>query len=303
MNPHVKELALRTIGTGIYKKNIHYMWGPAMDINQFIVAKVLAGSAGMSGWVIQKAYHKLGIQMQVSKDVSDDLLATDFDETSKIENIPWPAPVIEMFFEDPGLPSILIMKTKPEMLAQWFTGLEIGLKSEEYITALMQEGSGPDATQLSLQLNGEMYADFLTNAQSPPMGEGILSYSLNEADNASICYMIHLALKVLIFSSIPQYKPLPLTKKEMTHGGKPDVKGRPARPSFHSTYLPKVVYEKQKATHVEGGRDFRGRRGHIRWYHNERFTHRKDTWDFVPPVKDPHTGKYPERATIKVRKP
>jgi hypothetical protein len=89
----------------------------------------------------------------------------------------------------------------------------------------------------------------------------------------------------------------------MHYGGKPDVKGRPNRPSFRVVYLPSIVRPKAPVQTNGEGKDFRGRRGHIRWYHDERYVNRKGTWDFIQPIKDPKTGKYPEHMVYKVRKP
>lgn len=304
MNPQIQENALKTIRSGVYQKNIHYFFGPQLDPEQYKVVNLLAGSSGASSWIIQKSYHHLGVQMQVSKQVSDDLIATDFGPASRVENVPWIAPVVEVYFEDPILPTILVMKTTPKKLQEWFPMLEVELFRDEYINALMQEsGEKIEAKQLSLQLAPEMYDEFLLTAQTPPMKSGIFSVPLSESDNEVICFMLHLVLKTFAFASIPHFKPIPLTRKQMTMGGKAGVKERPNRPSLRITYLPKIITPfVTKDIIPSGGKEFRGRRGHIRWYNSERFTHRKGTWDMISPVKDPHTGEYPKRMILKVRK-
>jgi hypothetical protein len=114
--------------------------------------------------------------------------------------------------------------------------------------------------------------------------------------------MLHLALKVFTFSSISQYTPTPLSKKQMTKGGKPQVKGRPDKPSFRVAYTVDVREETKKETVRETAtREFRGRRGVIRWFHHERFTHMRGKWIFIQPIKDPKTGKYPERSIFRKR--
>lgn len=305
MNNTVKEIAEKAFAEGIYKKNIHYIYRPGANPDEFQMVKAMAGSPGMSSWIIQQAYRIVGSQMHVSKEVSDDLQATDFSEASKIENVPWIAPVVEVYFEDPSLPTILVMKTHPALLQEWFPQLDVDLESTEYITALMQEGSDElTSKMLSIQLKPSMYDAFLNNAEVPDMQHGYFSSALSEVDNNVMCYMIQLVLKVFAFSSIPAYKPVSITRKQMTKGGKPDVKGRPVRPAFRTSYLPKVI---SQPVHTDTGtgteREFHGRRGHIRWYSNERFVNKKDTWDFIKPVADPTTGKYPTRTVFKVRKP
>lgn len=301
MNNTVREIAEGAFAEGIYKKNIHYIYRSNSNLREFQMAKALGGSPGQSSWLIQQVQQKVGIQMQVTKEVSDDLQETDFSSAAKIENVPWMAPAVEVYFEDPLLPTILVMKTTPDMLRQWFPKLEIGLVSEEYITALMQSGKDEGATQLSLQLKPEMYEAFLSDAVTPDMEQGLFSSALTAQDNNTMCYMLHLALKVFAFASIPVYKPIPITRKQMTCGGKPDVKGRPDRPSFRTAYLPKVITNKHTISDGDG-REFHGRRGHIRWYQDERYVNKKGTWDFIQPVVDPLTGKYPKGKLIKVRK-
>ncbi len=302
MNSNVAETAIKALHQGIYKKNIHYLFKTPIDVREFEMVKAMAGSPGQSSWMIQQAHRMVGIQMHVSKQVSDDLLASDFSQASKVENVPWMSEVIEVYFEDPLLPTILVMKTSPEKVQKWFPQLHVGLKEKEYISACMQEGSGMDGRLLSLQLKPDMYDAFLTKGETETMDRSsIFSVDLSEQDNCSISFMMNLVLKVFAFASIPNYKPKPLTKKQMYFGGKPEVKGRPQRPSFKTDYLPSTVYPKQTPSTPSEGREFHGRRGHIRWYHSEKFVNRKGTWDFIKPSIDPSTGKYPERHLFKVR--
>lgn len=303
MNNTVKEIAEKAFAEGIYKKNIHYIYRAGANPDEFQMVKTMAGSPGMSSWVIQQSYRIVGTQMHVAKEVSDDLQATDFSNASKIENVPWIAPVVEVYFEDPLLPTILVMKTNPTLLQKWFPQLEVDLEDTEYITALMQEGSDElTSKMLSIQLKPSMYEAFLNNAEVPDMKYGFYSSALSEVDNNVMCYMIHLVLKVFAFSSIPTYKPVSITRKQMNKGGKPDVKGRPFRPAVRTAYLPNVI-SASISTGTGTEREFHGRRGHIRWYNDDRFVNKKGTWDFIQPVVDPTTGKYPTRTIFKVRKP
>lgn len=303
MNPEVQRLAVESLNKGVYKKNIHWLFGPEFDFQEFEIVKRLGGSPGMSTWMVHKIHQKLGVQMQVSKQVSDDLIATDFGVASKVENVPWPAQCVELYFEDPSLPSIVVMKCRPQDIENWVPQLKVGLEDVEYITALMQEGSDIETGKhLSLQIKPSMYQDFLQDATVPAMQTGPLSSTLSSSDNATICYMVHLALKVFAFASIPQYRPAPITRKQMHWGGKAGVKNRPNRTSFKLDYLPKIIHPRATPSQRHEGREFHGRRGHIHWYHSERFVNRKGTWDFIQPVIDPATGKYPGRV-IKVRKP
>jgi hypothetical protein len=304
MNPEVQQIALDAFNKGIYKKNIHYMFSPNADPAEFAYVKKMGASPAMSAWMIQQSHRKAGVQMQVAKAVSNDLMSSDFSTAAKIENVPWAAPVIEVYFEDPLLPTILLMKTDPTQLQVWFPEIDCGKLQGEYITGLMQEGSGEFTGKLlSLQLKPDMYDVFLATGHTTKMDTGLFSSELTEQDNCSMAFMVHLALKVFVFASMPAYKPKSIVRKQMTFGGKPDVKGRPNRPSFHVVYAPKVIYPKHESNLSASGKAFLGRRGHMHWYLHERFVNRKGSWDFMAPIPNPKTGKYPEVNIIKVRKP
>lgn len=304
MRKNIVDTALEAFARGVYKKNIHYVFEKGANPREFAHVKALADSPGMSAWLIQQCQYKAGTQMHVSKQVSDDLMASDFSETSRFEDVPWVSPVVELYFEDPLLPTILLMKSTPEQLQKWFPQIAVDLQAPEYITALMQEGSDMLTGKfLSLQLKPDMYESFLDKGETENMRMGLLSSSLSEQDNFAMAFMLNLAAKVFAFASIPNFKPAAITRKQMKYGGKPDVKGRPQRPAFRVDYLPKVVYAPAHATTEPHQRTFLGRRGFIRWYSAERFVNLKGTWTFIQPVKNPLTGKYPERNLIKVRKP
>jgi hypothetical protein len=264
----------------------------------------MGGFSGVSGWISQQTYYTDGVQMQVSKQVTNDLLATDFSSAAKIENVPWISPSVEVYFEDPMLPTVLVLKTSPKELTEMYPHipLQMDLTNPEYISVLMQEGRAGDRQQLHIQLRPELYERFLAYGEAPTMIGGDVSFSLEPKDSASICYMLHLVLKVFAFASIPAYKPTPLTRKQMHYGGKPGVKNRPDRPSMRICYLPTIIRPKPPEPEPGDSKEFNGRRGHIRWYMNDRFVNRKGTWDFIRPIQDPKTGKYPQ-CLYKIRKP
>lgn len=303
MNPEIFNSAQESFKKGIYQKNIHYIFERGAKADEFAMIKTLAGSPGMSAWMIQQAYYKTGVQLQVQKAVSDDLLFSDFSKVAKIEDIHWPAPVVEVFFEDYALPTILLMKYKPDDLQKLLPQIEIGLKSEEYITGLMQEGSDPiNGKLLSLQLKSDMYNKFLQTGECEEMDTGPMSYPLSATDNCAMSFMLHLALKVFTFASIPVFKPVPIARKQMIYGGKSGIKDRPEKPSFRVQYLPKIITLKKKAEEKVRHIQFKGRRGHIRFFSSEKFVNKKGTWIFVEPLRNPLTKSYPEIKLVKVRK-
>jgi hypothetical protein len=310
MTHHEAEtLAIDAFNKGIYAKNIEYGYSKNADIREFELVKRMAGSPGQSSWLIQQAHNKLGVQMQVSKEVTDDLLLSDFAPASKMEDIPWPAQVVELYFEDPKLPSILLMKATPSDVARWFPDLEVGIKEKEYITGMLQEGTGNNAKVLSLQLKPSMYDHFINESETEAMTDlSYLNKSLNAQDNATFAVLMRLAMKVFAFASIPHLRPQPVMRKDMTWGGKAEVKGRPNRPSFRCVYLPNIrTFDSKEPfpnnSEVHGQKhDFNGRRGHFRYFHNERFTHMRNRWTYIRPIPGPD-GTVPRVNVMKVRKP
>jgi hypothetical protein len=109
-------------------------------------------------------------------------------------------------------------------------------------------------------------------------------------------FMALLAYKVLVFASIPQFRPKETSKKELHFGGKPGVCGRPRRPMFKVLYLPSQRKEKEDYRRAENGahHEFKGRRGFFRFYQDERFVSLKGQRRFIPPVPGPD-GAYPKR--------
>lgn len=290
-----------------FAKDIRYVFASG-DVNSLAYYKAMGGSPAQAAWMVQSAQKKVGIQMQVTKQVSDDLMATDFGGSAKVDDVPWPNPVIEFFFEDKLIPTIILMKTTPDQYKRWFPELDVSqLDPTDYLTGMMQEGIGSDAKALSLQLKPNMYEAFLQSGdtQEENMELGIFSHDLSPEDNCCMAFMVNLCLKVLAFSSIPEYKATPITRGMMTRafGGKPGVNDRPSVPTFRTQYqyLPRII--RPKAEPQGGSHEFLGRLGHIRFYRSEVFKNMKGKWDWIRPIANPKTGKYPERKDLKVRKP
>lgn len=281
------DLAMKAFADGIYAKNLNYRFSKNADLEEFQFIKKHAGSPGQATWLTQQMYARVGIQYQVQKEVSDEMMETDFSAGSQLEDVPWPAPAIEMYFEDPKLPTIIMMKTSPQYIESTLPGMKVALKEREYLTAVMQEGSDPiNHAALSLQLHPGLYKQFLDTAETVRMEDfGSFSASLNDRDHASISFMLNLAIKVLVFASLPRFKPAPIGRKQMHFGGKPDVKGRPQRPAFRTFYAPNIRYlsDGPKSQNETGfKREFRGRRGYWVYYKHERYTLRRGTWDYIP---------------------
>jgi hypothetical protein len=282
-----------------YAKNISYSFNG--DPREYEIAKRLAGGPGQVVWLMHSVHQKHGMQMQVSKQVSDDLAVTDFHAGTLIENIPMPAKCVEIFFDDPQIPTILMLRCTKDDISVWFPWMEAAWSDGEHLFAIIQEGTPPNGKHHTVHLVGGQLQRFIDGEFNDAMNTGILSAYLSKGDDEEMGKMIKLALKVFIFSSIPQFKPSPITRK-MMKAGKPGVCNRPNRPSVRVQYLPHVYYDGESKA-GSGSKAFHGRRGHVRWFSSEYFVNKKGSWSYVRPVADPATGRFPERSIARVRKP
>lgn len=286
--------------TGGYRKNINFI-----RMND-VINPLYMDSLSVNAWLLHRVYHKAGIQLQVEKVVSDELIATDFKGTCSVSDIPWLAPAIEVYFEDPLLPSILLGRFTVQQvrdLSGFSATFRNSPKDEELMTFLLECDSEPKQTFVHALETVPNCEHFLRSGELPvPNLLGPKSTELTQDENNDLRAMVNLALKVLVFASTPVHLKTPLTRKTMRHGGKPGVHDRPPRPAFRITYLPHVIREKHPAEANGVGRDFHGHIGYIRWYRHERFVHRRGTWDYVRPAVDPATGEFPKRQ-FKVIKP
>jgi hypothetical protein len=303
MNPEEKlALAREAFEKRAYAKNIFYRFDPSADFRELEFYRKMAGTPGESNWIIQQCYRRHGVQIQVQKDVSDDLMETDFALGSKLEDVPWPAQVVEVYFEDPKLPTLLVMKAAPGDVEKMLPGSIVEIRQKEYLTALMQEGNGDlNHSFLSLQLHPDLYDNFITNGEAQTMdGMAAMNTALQDADSATLSVMLQLVMKVFVFASIPNYRPNEITRKQMHFGGKPDVKGRPHRKSLRILYAPNIISDRKINGPSGIVRSFKGRRGHLHYYRDERFVNRRGTWDYFPRI---YGSGDMEKTVIKVRKP
>ncbi len=303
----IEELAWGAFARNVYAKNIDYTFaGPAPKnwVAEHDFYKKVGGSPGETAWMLQRAYEFHGQQIHVQKEVSDDLLSSDFAGATLLENIHWPAKVMEVYFEDPRLPTIVLGKIYAAVdIPRWFPGLHSPLTEREFINVYMQEGKMPAPLALSLQLRRDMYQAFMDTGTVPAMDMGPVNHPLNDQDHAAMCFMLHLALKVFAFAATQHGRPQTIGRKQMQHGGKPGVAGRPNRPAARVFYLPNVraqlaATQQLQAQPEFSGRAFLGRRGFFRFYKHERYT---IPWSYVLPVPGPD-GTIPRRKAV-VRKP
>lgn len=253
---------------------------------------------------LSEAFHsKRGVQMRVTKEVSDDMLLTDMGNVG-FHEVPWVAPSVEVFWEDPTLPTILLARANRLELESTVRGRLnhlIPLPVERVMVRM--DCQSPDGQKVLTEVLKEdtWEAAFIRGEQTEAL-QG--SLPINPQEARALRFMMGLAFKVFAYASLPRYAPekvvAPITR---AMGGKPGYMGRPMRPALRIIYLPSVH---TVVKHEEGsnggpyiGRSFNGRRGHFRTYRHERYQTMRGVRQFIAPIR---VSGAPE-VTYMVRQP
>ena len=250
-----------------------------------------------------------GAQMWVAKEVSDDLQASDLDpEDIGFAEIDWPSNRLEVYFEDPEIPTFLATRASNrdqyDALCR-ILGLSLEVRPSEearlgdpepFITI-----QGMDDTQCVWSISSKASdIDFFSG--SPNGSSNIYrrdSLPLSGEEESILRSLSVLLFKVLLFASsegcgyrATKEKP---TKKQ---GGKPGFKNRPVTNRLIVEYLPRQLKERKIAAE-EGTKvhQFNGRRGHWRRFRSEKFTKLCGTKKFILPIPGPD-GKFPKRKFV-----
>ena len=244
-----------------------------------------------------------GAQMWVSKQVSDDLLASKMD-TPEFDDLQWPAESLEFYFEDPALCSLMVVDNTTPSLSRWVEKILDSkmLQVNEFkplISILLQDGNCK-ASNMVISASSVKPEDLkLYCEESLPLPE--VGETMSNDEEEALRFMTTLCLKVMVLASIPKFKPRATleqpTKKE---GGKAGHLHRAKLPRFVVRYLPEHLAE--RAAHVKkvraeaaaSGHTFRGRNGHIRKYKDDRYVNMKGQQQFIFPVPGPD-GTVPMR--------
>ena len=254
--------------------------------------------------ILMKWYHmNHGSQLVCELDVTNDMSHTDVEDVS-LSDIPFPADSIEFFFADTKIPTILVFKGAIGDIVR-----RIGIDD-----VFSEETNARDS--LNFWIETRSGAGFMFRANETNWNElmssdvddqqvMINSTAFSQAEWDSIRPAFMMVIKVLIYASIPHHtvETIGTKKRHYPLGGKPGIRNRPARPSKRIVYLPEI--RKERAYEEEGTlkHEFRGRRGHLRFYKHKRFKKSglQNTWAFIPPVRGPN-GEMP-KAVFRVRKP
>ena len=286
-------------------KNIDYSVVVDPDMRQWVLEVEYNEKSSFTFSVIHMEKQRLeGVNYVVEKRVSDDLLDASLGNIN-FSNIPWPSNSIEMYFEDPAIPTLLIQKfTKEEIHATAgkfnmpTQGIIESMPSGEIIWSYVHSGKG----YLHLSQTPDVLNGWVCGV---PVDSGTKGTCFKEAPSAqenANRELLLLAYKVLLYAAVPQLAPSKVTSKSLRFGGKPGVKGRPDRPIYRVVDLPKVYREGKVAQVIKfAGKVFRGRHGHFHHYRSDVFVNKQGTFEYWPPVLGPD-GTLP-KIKYKVRKP
>lgn len=256
-----------------------------------------------AGWIALVRHAKDGAHMYVSKEVSDDLDHSHIDDPD-FANLTWPHDRLELYFEDPSLPSFLAQRATGRADYEALNGyaahdafrLSDDKLSKLNITRVtlmaMTNGDTPVVVRMPIpDINAFARGDNMDRAEYT---DGIC---------AAIRDMTVRLFKVLLFAASDGYAPRVTTERPTkAQGGKPNFKGRPKTKRFIVEYLPRQQVAKKRAN-AEATRthNFRGRHGHWRVYKADRYVNMRGRREYMHPIPGPD-GKIPPRK-FRVIKP
>ena len=260
-----------------------------------------------------------GAQMWVSKEVSDDLQAADIDtDEIKFEETEWPHDRMEVYFQDPTIPTLLVSNvTNSELKAEVLSMLPRDTRGNE-IRELM-------ATHKVLNSDRVMQARMLQVLAENRKGElCAFTYMPSDMDRfaagadltsedfpkcaatqmasdeqAEMRRLTVLFYKVLLLAGSEGHSVRRTHEKPTrAEGGKPGFKNRPSHERLIVEYLPRHRVERRKDAEAQGKKhQFLGRRGHWRKFRSDYFKNVQGMRKFIYPIAGPD-GKPPKRKFI-----
>lgn len=297
-----REDVIAAMRSGKYARDV--TWLRNLTIEGLNIGYRDEGDAFTTTAFTHMVYEKRGVQVRVQKEVSDDMLLSDLGDV-KFGEIPWPAAGVEMFFEDPTLPTVVLAKTSAAELERMLPGLEI--KAPPGMT---QEQVREERVMLAMQSAEGVCLTFnlLQSVWDLTVNEGAMlnfdkAVALEADEHAVMKEMLRLALKVFAYASLPHYQPEPVREITKKMGGKPGFKERPARPALRVIYAPNLHTPREAGSgeHEVTGKTHRflGRRGYFRTYRHERYREMRGKRVYIGPIK---VAVAPPPTTIVVRK-
>jgi hypothetical protein len=216
-----------------------------------------------------------GVQLRVLRDVTDELSFVEFRNVIH-STVPLFADSVEIYYEDRRYPTIIISDfTKAtQYLYEKVTGKTILYEDRRFaiLTNLGESGAGGVTI-----LKHISERDILEGWDK--LGEMSLKdrSELGQKGEEQEIFLAKTALKVLMYCSIPEYRPYKFLRRRQLKGGKAGVKNRPKTPIFMTRFLPPVIYRIQRKNDVGHGikKCPHMRIGHFRMLHADRYKEHK----------------------------
>ncbi len=256
---------------------------------------------------------KEGAQLWVAKDVSDDMLVADLDpDDIKFAEVEWPEQRLEVFFEDPAIPTMLAASSSDLEMHQAVERLvkkkiTVSEKDAEKLRAPTRfvtvqtedhEGSALSVTYPPEDID-RFAAGELTDTRQT---ETDVSTSMDDEETSTMKDLTVLLFKVLLLISSEGHA-VRRTREKPTRrqGGKPGFKNRPTTDRLIVEYLPRHLEERRSAAldaaKSDTSRQFKGRRGHWRRFRSPKFVNARGKKRFIYPVMGPD-GTLPRKKFV-----
>lgn len=239
-----------------------------------------------------------GTQLVVSRELSDELAQTDLQNfTADDLVIMWPS--MEIYFEDPALPTIAWFVKDKEYADSCtkYLGMPYELACEDHFGFEWYDTLG---TGYTCQLGRSLLNAWMAGGDIPTM-KGMIPNDPEEAALQKKLFM--LLAKLFIYCSLPQYRPQAVSRKQLHHGGKAGVHNRPKRPVYIVT-VPAVKYQPKARVSASSGKEVvpHRRRGYLRKLVSERFLpNKRGTFVHVRPCMV-HGGTVSDHIYLAVTK-
>lgn len=293
---------------------------------KFFTSKVAQRNQTATQMIVAHLLHvRFGAQLWVTKEVSDDLLLTSVDDPTDFPMLEWPHHRLELFFEDPDIPSMLVEDIFGHQYAVELSRL-MGKNPEELprntfypikrlvsFHVMRKDGHNscitfpPDEFACKIKEVEEMDEEGIRLAEkeaasNPYLGDLARVASLKEYKALSRLQLLF--YKILLYcNSEGTYVRKTNQQPTKSQGGKAGFKNRPTVPRLIVEYLPRQRQEREKQAReyiADKKREFRGRRGHWRTYRHERYKAAAGKRQFIYPIPGPD-GEVPRRKFVVVK--
>ena len=233
--------------------------------------------------VMRECQVKYGAQLYIEQKLSDEMLDVDLKDISE-NNIVFPYDSMEFYFDDPRIPTFIFQKhSESETRRDWLLGHSYhDHRAWEDGFRMCFFGGGIVYTNIYPMKEIRTFLDYQENVVDQRTSE----YSLEDTDFERRLrrFLFLMAVKILLYISIPKYKAIRVTKSQVHPLSRPGVKNRPDRPILKVIYVPSEVEVNQHKSVPTGVvMPPHRRRGHFRMLRDEKFRNQQGETIFVKP--------------------